>query len=265
MRRMLPAMVMAILIHVMALTADTNWLRRPEVIAPRAQMISMQLIERAPYCPPVIQPLAQPPAALPPRPAEPTADTQATEKPAATPTPVAHKPKSSMRKTKPFVRKPSTRTAVPPVPPPVTAATESKFEKVSSQTDASSVQKPTDPPIPHAASTTLDPPVTSPIASTKQTKPLATVVMAKPRYHRNPPPAYPSIARKRGYEGTVILDVFVKSDGSVGKLRIATSSNYIMLDRSAMKAVKRWQFEPGREADDVVAMWVRVPVSFLLQ
>jgi protein TonB len=94
---------------------------------------------------------------------------------------------------------------------------------------------------------------------------MTTVVMATPRYNHNPPPAYPTIARKRGYEGTVLLDVFVKTDGRVGKLRIAASSNYITLDRSAMKAVQRWQFEPGRKADEVVAMWVRVPVAFRLQ
>jgi protein TonB len=93
----------------------------------------------------------------------------------------------------------------------------------------------------------------------------ATVVKATPRYHHNPPPEYPSLARKRGYQGTVVLEVFVETDGRVGDLRIIESSRHRLLDRSAMKAVRRWQFQPGRRGDRIIAMWVRVPVQFSLK
>jgi TonB family protein len=55
------------------------------------------------------------------------------------------------------------------------------------------------------------------------------------------------------------------ADGSVGDLRIIESSRHRLLDRSAMKAVKHWQFQPGRQGDDTIAMWVRVPVQFRLK
>jgi len=91
------------------------------------------------------------------------------------------------------------------------------------------------------------------------------VVLAKPRYSQNPPPVYPSIARRRRYQGTVILEVFVLESGQVGDLRIAESSKYSLLDRAAMKAVRRWQFEPARKGDREVAMWVKVPIRFNLK
>jgi protein TonB len=93
----------------------------------------------------------------------------------------------------------------------------------------------------------------------------AAIVVATPRYSDNPPPAYPSIARKRRYQGTVLLDVLVEKDGQVGDLRVIESSTHTLLDRAAMKAVRRWQFEPGRQGDITIAMWVRVPVQFILK
>jgi protein TonB len=94
---------------------------------------------------------------------------------------------------------------------------------------------------------------------------VATVIMATPRYNQNPPPAYPRSARKRGNEGTVVLEVFVTPDGRVGDLKILQSSSHPQLDKSALKAVRTWLFEPGRRGDATVAMWVRVPVRFQLR
>jgi protein TonB len=254
-------MAVAIFIHAMVLTADTNWLRRQEIIVPQARIISMQLIERAPYRPPAIQPLSQPP---PPLPAKPSVKPPVAQKPVPRPTPVVHKPKSSRLKTKPVVPKASPQKAAPTSPPPPISAAVDPTPETSSN-PPSPVQETTDTRVSHAVPTAPAASDPSPTASDKQATPMAAVVMATPRYNRNPPPAYPSIARKRGYEGTVILDVFVKTDGRVGELRVATSSSHKLLDRSAVKAVKRWQFEPGKKADEIVAMWVKVPVVFRLR
>ena len=89
--------------------------------------------------------------------------------------------------------------------------------------------------------------------------------MARARYNENPPPAYPTIARKRKYQGTVVLEVFVREDGRVGDLRIAESSNYSLLDRAALQAVRRWLFEPARRGNHQVAMWGKVPIRFHLE
>jgi len=88
---------------------------------------------------------------------------------------------------------------------------------------------------------------------------------ATPAYRKNPRPEYPRIARRRGYQGTVLLEVLVNKAGKVDDLRILQSSGYRMLDRSALQSVKTWLFEPGSIGDQKVDMWVRVPVRFELK
>jgi protein TonB len=87
---------------------------------------------------------------------------------------------------------------------------------------------------------------------------------AMPLYRINPAPKYPRIARRRGYQGTVVLEVLVDRNGRVGDLRVYTSSGYKILDRTALTSVKGWAFEPGMRGDQKVEMWVRVPVRFQL-
>jgi len=88
---------------------------------------------------------------------------------------------------------------------------------------------------------------------------------AVPRYSENPPPPYPSIARRRGYEGVVMFSVEVLADGSVGELRIKETSGHSMLDRAAVKAVKKWKFKPAFREDVPVSMWVEVPIRFVIK
>ena len=88
--------------------------------------------------------------------------------------------------------------------------------------------------------------------------------LAHPRYQLNSPPVYPGLARKRGQQGTVILQVLVNREGRVEDLKIDVSSKFPRLDRAAIKAVKKWMFEPGRRDVEKVVMWVKVPVTFKL-
>ncbi len=88
---------------------------------------------------------------------------------------------------------------------------------------------------------------------------------AVPLYDRNPPPQYPQQARKRGFQGTVILKVLVGKDGRVADLRVQESSGHDILDQIALEAVRGWAFMPGRRGDEPVEMWVRVPILFELK
>lgn len=88
---------------------------------------------------------------------------------------------------------------------------------------------------------------------------------AIPIYKKNPPPKYPRIARLRRYQGKVIIEVLVNPEGRVGDLRLLKSSGYAVLDRAAMKAVRNWAFEPGMRGDKKVEMWVKVPIKFQLK
>ena len=88
---------------------------------------------------------------------------------------------------------------------------------------------------------------------------------AIPLYRINPPPKYPALAIRRGYQGTVLLEVLVDKNGRVGDLQVFKSSGYPVLDKKALAAVKDWLFEPGMKENKTVEMWVRIPIRFQLK
>jgi len=98
-------------------------------------------------------------------------------------------------------------------------------------------------------------------AAVTDAPPLHTSV---PLYALNPAPDYPMLARRRNYEGTVILDVFVDPQGRPLQVKLRQSSGYSVLDQSAAATVRRWRFEPARRGAQAIEMWVRVPVRFEL-
>ena len=81
----------------------------------------------------------------------------------------------------------------------------------------------------------------------------------------NPDPIYPRVARRRGYEGKVVLDVEVLVNGKVGRIKIAKSSGYEVLDRAAVKSVKTWTFTPGTKNGERIPQLVTVPIIFDLK
>lgn len=93
----------------------------------------------------------------------------------------------------------------------------------------------------------------------------AELVQAVPNYRSNPLPEYPYQARKQHWEGVVWLLVDVSADGSVEELRVEKSCGHRVLDRTASRAVKRWQFTPAKRAGLPVLSQVRIPVRFHLE
>lgn len=91
------------------------------------------------------------------------------------------------------------------------------------------------------------------------------IELAFPDYKANPKPRYPMLARRRGYEGTILLRVFVLESGGVGKVELEKSSGYEILDESAMNAVKDWIFIPGKKNGEPIPSWVTVPIKFQLK
>jgi len=87
----------------------------------------------------------------------------------------------------------------------------------------------------------------------------------RPRYLDTPPPIYPAEARSRGYEGTTLLTAEILANGRVGQVLIQKSSGHAVLDRSAMKAVQSWRFEPARSKHTPQAMIVAIPIRFSLE
>ena len=67
-----------------------------------------------------------------------------------------------------------------------------------------------------------------------------------------------------GEQGTVVIRVFISTEGRAEKAEVRTSSGYARLDETALTTVQRWRFVPGQRAGVPEAMWFNVPIRFVL-
>ena len=80
----------------------------------------------------------------------------------------------------------------------------------------------------------------------------------------NPHPPYPLIARKKGFEGKLILEVLVNEDGSVKSTNIRESSGYEILDTVSKETVEKWTFIPAKKMGQAVKDNIQIPIKFIL-
>ena len=99
--------------------------------------------------------------------------------------------------------------------------------------------------------------------------PAAPLPVAPPSFNAdyldNPAPAYPSIARRMGEQGRVLLRVYVEASGLPASVEVRTSSGSERLDAAAAEAVRRWKFVPARQGERAVPAYVVVPIVFSLR
>ena len=81
---------------------------------------------------------------------------------------------------------------------------------------------------------------------------------------RHDPPVYPLRARRMGHEGIVLLEVSLDSNGKIVRLEIDSTSGYRSLDKAAVRAVGKWQFQPFIKNGKKIPSRVRIPVRFRL-
>ena len=85
------------------------------------------------------------------------------------------------------------------------------------------------------------------------------------RLIRSDRPQYPQIARKEGWEGTVVLRLTIDSEGGVEKVTTQKSSGFSTLDESAMESVKAWRFDPAKDGEFPISSAVDLPIRFDLE
>ena len=78
-------------------------------------------------------------------------------------------------------------------------------------------------------------------------------------------PRYPESARRQGLTGTTTLLFEVLENGRVGAVQIERTAGHPDLDQAAAEAIKKWRFEPARRGNQAVAVWLRMPVKFVLR
>ena len=231
MKRFLPAAVLALAIHGLLFWADPPWIH-PTLSLPQGREVSIDLV--------AIEKTMGPPASPKPRVLDDKPQPKRKPKPNPQPEPAVERAVPPAAATNPVQQPPlSPRLRDAAVPEPDGDAGPAGIASVSED----------------GRQTTAEDPEND----------AAAVRASVPLYDLNPPPDYPRAARRRNYQGTVVLDVRVTVDGLAAEVRVGQSSGYTLLDRSALRAVKAWRFSPARRGDRPVEMWVRVPVRFALR
>jgi periplasmic protein TonB len=85
-----------------------------------------------------------------------------------------------------------------------------------------------------------------------------------PSLLREVKPIYSEEGRRRGVEGDVVMEVVVRSDGTVGAVRVLQGLG-VGLDQRAADAVRQWRFAPARRFGTPVDVLVEIAVEFRLR
>lgn len=145
---------------------------------------------------------------------------------------------------------------VQPEPPPV---------KPAPVRPATADELPPPAPVPQEPAATEAAPQ-APMVDVPVTAPVVRKLPARvdTAYLDNPEPVFPSMSRRLGEEGRVLLQVRVGHDGSVLAVTVYRSSGYRRLDDAAARAVVHWRFLPASVNGIAVESTVTVPINFSL-
>ncbi len=93
----------------------------------------------------------------------------------------------------------------------------------------------------------------------------STVFVQNIEYLEMTKPRYPPLAKRLRQEGTVKLLVLIDLEGKPKALKVQESSEHSILDKAALKAVKKWRFKPHIVGKKPVEAWAIVPIDFDLR
>jgi TonB family protein len=77
-------------------------------------------------------------------------------------------------------------------------------------------------------------------------------------------PKYPEIAKASGWEGDVVLFVYIASNGSVQNVVVASGSGFADVDKEAMNAAYKCKFSPAKQQGVPVGVWYSIVMEFRL-
>ena len=73
---------------------------------------------------------------------------------------------------------------------------------------------------------------------------------------------YPPIVRDAGIGGTILVHFFIDTEGVVQRVLVAESSGHEALDEAALRVARVFRFNPARDEDGPVPVWIAIPVVF---
>jgi periplasmic protein TonB len=73
---------------------------------------------------------------------------------------------------------------------------------------------------------------------------------------------YPPLLRDAGIGGTARVWVYIDQTGAVQRMQLSGSSGHDALDRAALDVAGSMKFSPARNRDEVVSVWIELPIVF---
>lgn len=93
----------------------------------------------------------------------------------------------------------------------------------------------------------------------------ALQLVSKPAFAMRPSAVnYPKLAKRRGIEGQVLIEVWIDIEGQQLKQKLIKSSGAQILDNAAIAAIKQWHFSSHIVNGKAIAHRVQIPVRFKL-
>ncbi len=80
---------------------------------------------------------------------------------------------------------------------------------------------------------------------------------------KQPHPVYPHDMKNHGYGGEVVVEFILDTSGVV-QAAFARSSTRPEFEKSAVQAVSKWRFRPGRKNGVAVNTRMQIPIIFEL-
>ncbi|MDO8440551.1 MAG: energy transducer TonB [Polaromonas sp.] len=148
----------------------------------------------------------------------------------------------------------------PPAPKPMAPTAPRKIESLPPPPMPLAMADPA--PAINAPASVMAPPMAAPVAAAP---PRIELPSSNADYLQNPKPAYPAMSKRLGEQGKVVVRVLIGVDGVAQKAEIRQSSGFDRLDQAAWTTAQRWRYVPGKRGGVPEAMWVNVPINFVLE
>ena len=84
-----------------------------------------------------------------------------------------------------------------------------------------------------------------------------------PKVQYDPEPSYSDVAKRAGFQATVVLWLIVDSEGHTKNIRIVSGAG-MGLEEQAVGAVRTWRFQPATRNGQAVPVMINVEVNFRL-
>ena len=76
---------------------------------------------------------------------------------------------------------------------------------------------------------------------------------------------YPPILRNAGIGGTVVVWFFISEEGLVLDKRVSQSSGHTQIDEAALRVADVFRFSPALNLENIVQVWIALPITFEVQ